>query len=507
MKKRSAHISAAMLLTVSVMTTACSSANEAGGAKPTAGKAEPPVEISITTDFTIAQPPAVDNPVWKEFEKKTNSKLNITWIAGSSYTDRMNVLLSSGDLPDLIKINDVTNPMLQQMSKQGAFWDLTPFLKDYPNLMTTPKLIWDRTKINGKNYVIPVARPVEGNSYLNIRKDWIDKLGLKVPETMDDLYKVLKAFKENAPDGKKDTYGIANSLSVIEDVFTGTNGLFNGTTARWGIKDGKLYDANLIPEMREALLYEKKLFDEGILAPDFAAMKSDQVIELFQGGRLGTNSETIEALWRWQYDQWKRDPKVDWLPLTSLSASHGPYVSQSNGYIGVLAISKKVPEAKLKKILSVIDYGASEEGGTLSLYGVKDVHYKDQDGFKVATELAPKDSVGVGSFGKIFMRFDPYMYAFAPGMPKEVFERNKKIIDARSKFSTPDPVVGLASDTRLKVGADFDKKIKDMKVQVVMGKVGIEAWDKFVNELKQDASYQKIAEETNAAYKSRLEAK
>ena len=507
MKKRSNRTTVCTILSLTVLAAGCSSVQEASGGNSGGSKAEAPVDINIVVDFTIAQPPAPDNPVLKEFEKRTNTKLNITWVSGSAYNDRLNVLLSSGDLPDLIKINDISNPLLQQMARQGAFWDLTPYLKDYPNLMTTPKPIWDRTTINGKNYVIPVARPLEGNTFMNIRKDWLDKLGLKVPETMDDFYKALKAFKENAPDGKKDTYGIANSLKVIEDVFTGTNGLFNGTSARWGIKDGKLYDANLVPEMREALLYEKKLFDEGILAPDFAAMKSDQVIELFQNGRLGTNSETIEALWRWQYDQWKRDPKVDWLPLTSLSASHGPYVPQYTGFIGVLAIPKKVPEAKMKKILSVIDYGASEEGGSLSLYGIKDIHYKEQDGFKIATEQAVKDSVGVGAFGKLFMRYDPYMYAFAPSMTKEVFERNKKIIDARSKLSVPDPSVGLVSDTRLKVGADYDKKINDMKTQVVMGKVSIEAWDKFVNDLKQDATYQKIIEETNAAYAARVAAK
>ena len=106
------------------------------------------------------------------------------------------------------------------------------------------------------------------------------------------------------------------------------------------------------------------------------------------------------------------------------------------------------------------------------------------------------------------MKYDPYMYAFAPGMPKDIFERNKKIIDAKSKISTPNP---NSSDyyrkLNNKMGADYTKKINDMKTQVVMGKSTIEAWDKLVAELKQDANYQKIIQEMNASYQERLASK
>jgi putative aldouronate transport system substrate-binding protein len=309
----------------------------------------------------------------------------------------------------------------------------------------------------------------------------------------------MKAFKEKMPDGKADTYGYTmRARDFIEYVFTNTNG-------RWKEVDGKLTDVNLDPGMKEALLYERKLYADGLIPPDYAVMKDNQYWDLATSGRAGLTAETIEALWRWTFDQWKRDPKVEWMPLTSLKANvnSAPFVPQYRGYIGVLTIPKKVPEAKVRKILSMLDYGASEEGGTLSLYGIKGVHYNEENGMKVTTDQAIKDSVGVGSFGKIFMRYDPYMYAFAPGMPKEVFERNKKIIDDRSKIAKPDVAIGLVSDTDIKMGADYKKKIDDTKTQVIMGKVGIEAWDKLVSDLKQDANYQKIIQEINAAYSAR----
>lgn len=504
--KKMINLGLVIILFVITVLTACSGSDEAvdkqpgQSAMPDSPKAEAPMEISIMSDFSIAQPPAPDNPVIKEFEKKTNTKLNISWVSYTVFNDKLNVALASGDLPDLVKITDVTNAQFQTMAKQGAFWDLTPFLQNYENLMNSPEVIWENTKINGKNYVVPIVRPLEVGG-LAIRKDWLDKLGLPIPQTTDDLYNVMKAFKENMPDGKKETYGYTmRGHGIFESIFTGSNG-------KWKAVDGKLIDVTLESEMRDSILYRKKMFDEGLIPPDFSVMKDNQYWDLATSGGAGVTNETIEALWRWTYDQWKRDPKVEWLPLVSLAASQGQFTGQGSGFIGVAAIPKKVPEEKVKKILSVLDFGASDEGGTLSLYGIEGTHYMKEDGFYVTNEQSVKDSIGVGSFGKLFMKHDPYMYAFAPGMPKEVFERNKKIIDEKSKISTPNPAVGLVSDTDVKLGADYNKKINDLKTQIIMGKSTIETWDKLVSELKQDANYQKIIQEMNAAYEARLASK
>src|SRR3954454_5876388 len=108
MKGNSKRYSLSFLLVVvmllSTILAACSNASESSSGGASGG----PVKISIMSDFTIAQPPSKDNPVLKELEKQTNTKLDITWVTGPDYLDRLNVVLSSGDLPDLIKIDDVT---------------------------------------------------------------------------------------------------------------------------------------------------------------------------------------------------------------------------------------------------------------------------------------------------------------------------------------------------------------------------------------------------------------
>ncbi|MFE5318490.1 extracellular solute-binding protein [Paenibacillus sp. NPDC056579] len=493
-----------LIATLSVMTllaTACSGGGTGSEPQPGDGKTEAPMELNIFSNFSIAQPPSPDNPVTKEFEKRTNTKLNITWVSDTVFDDKLNVLLASGDLPDMIRLPSINQAQFQTMVKQGAFWDLTPYLKDYKNLMDSPKSMWDNQKIGGKNYVVPIVRPLEGGTTFFIRKDWVEKLGLKMPTTLDELYQVMKVFKEKEPDGKKDTFGYTmRTHDQIEFIYT-------GSSSKWKEKDGGLIDITFTPEMRESILFRKKLFDEKLIPPDFSVMKNEQWVDLATSGRVGVTTETIEAMWRWTYDQWKRDPKVNWEPIVSLEAGAGPFQQQNSGFIGVFAIPKKVPEAKMRKLLSLLDYGASAEGSTLSQYGIEGVHYKNEDGFFVTNEQAVKDNLGTGSFGKLFMKHDPYMYAYAPGMPKEIFEKNKKIIDAKSKISVPIRDIGLVSETNNKLGADYNKKIADLKIQVIMGKAGIDAWDKFVADLKQDPNYQKIIQEMNAAYKERLAAK
>ena len=152
------------------------------------------------------------------------------------------------------------------------------------------------------------------------------------------------------------------------------------------------------------------------------------------------------------------------------------------------------------------EYGATDEGYTLASFGIKDVHYTEKDGIKTPTEQAKKDIVAQQAFGQIFLKYDPYLRAYRSGMPNEIYERNKKIIDERVKVSIGDPAVGLVSETNTKVGTELRKKIQDMKTKVIMGKETIEAWDAYVTQLQKDADLIKITDELNKSYQDRVAA-
>ena len=122
------------------------------------------------------------------------------------------------------------------------FWEVGPYLKDYPNLSKMNKLINKNASIDGKLYGIYREPPLSRQGIV-IRKDWLDNLGLKMPETVEDLYDIAKAFTEQDPDqnGKDDTIGLADRHDLTFGAFK-TLASYFGAPNEWGVdKNGRLY--------------------------------------------------------------------------------------------------------------------------------------------------------------------------------------------------------------------------------------------------------------------------
>lgn len=96
-----------------------------------------------------------------------------------------------------------------------------------------------------------------------INKTWLDKLGLKVPETIDELYNVLKAFKEQDPNGN----GKQDEIPFIEigNDLISPFGIADLNNNNMIIKDGKAIYFPISEEFKEGLKWENKLYAEGLL--------------------------------------------------------------------------------------------------------------------------------------------------------------------------------------------------------------------------------------------------
>ncbi|MBP1994290.1 extracellular solute-binding protein [Paenibacillus eucommiae] len=500
-----------LVLTLAMVVSGCSkSAGEptagTGVTSPSPKVSAAPTDISIMLiQFTPESLPA-DNPVLKEIEKRTNTNMKITWVPKNNFDEKVSVTLAAGDLPDMMQINSVFAPLVKQMAKQGLFWDITPYIKDYKNLSALPKDTWENSKIYGKNYGVPRVRPLDGGGGLPmLRMDWLNKLNLKMPETLDELYIVLKAFAENDPDGngKADTIPFAGEvtpesmgrLTFVEQVYNGA-----GT---WKLKNGKLVHTALEPGTRDALIWLNKAYKEKLLDPDLAIRKSTQTEELIMTGKSGATSGALNATWKYAEPLRKTVPEADIAPVTYLIGPDGKFSIKEGGFAGMFVIPKRVPEEKMKQILAFMDYGTSEEGADLANYGFEGVHYTKKDGFINSTEQATKDMVASNVLGQMFTKFAKYSRAFLTGIPKDMYDRNIKVIDERAKISVSDPAIGLESETYLKVGKDFDKKLQDLKTKIIIGKEDIAAYDAMVTKLKADTDFQKIITEMNEAYQAK----
>lgn len=463
------------------------------------------IDVRIMSHFFSPTPPGKDNPIEQKIEEATNTNLNIEWVSANNYPDRFNVVLASGDLPDLMLVPDPFSPVFQQAAKQGAFWDVGPYIDDYPNLKNhIAEIAWDLTAMEGKNYAIPRPRPSEGDSFFIVRQDWLSNLGLEEPTTSEELYEVMRAFSHDDPDGngKDDTVGFVGYIND-EDMggFGAFEGVFNGVNGEWGLQDGELVHRAFLPGTRDMLEYLAKAYEEGLIAADFASLQVSQARDMFKAGKAGVNVNKSGAL-QDVYDSLVQiDPNFEFkylLPLTNVNG----YNPKGPGFSGANAIPKSVPEEKMKRILGMIDRWMEDDVFMLHKHGIEGVHHEVVDGeIVVDTEKAIADAIG--DHNQIVYKSDPYASTVKPTMPEEVQKMYADIQDERAKNSVGNVAVGLNTEIGVTYLPELRKDAQDLKTKIILGSEPISAWDEFVEELKNDPDMQTLTEQMNEAYKNR----
>ncbi|CAG7644135.1 extracellular solute-binding protein [Paenibacillus allorhizosphaerae] len=447
-----------------------------------------------------------DNPLWNELEKRTHTDLKITWIPSTSFDDKIRMLLASRDLPDLTFVINLNMPILKDLVKEGLFWDLTPYIHEFPNLAALPDYSWENSKIFGKHYAVPRYYPVVGGEqFPMLRLDWLERMKMELPETMDDLYRVLYAFTYQDPDqnGKQDTIGFSGYFSALQFVFNA----FNETGGAWKLRDGTLHPLITEDASRDALLWIKKAYDNKIIDPNLPILKLTQMEEAVKRSEAGATSLSMGYVWKFIEELRKTNPKADILPLSFLKGPNGvPYVpTTEGGYFGAYLIPKSVPESKMKKILQFLDYGYSPEGNDLVNFGLKGIHYTERDGIKTATEQAKKDLIIIGdNLGSIWRPLGDTQVVSAIGISPEINERNKRIVEQRSKSLPPNPAVGLYPEKYYDAWASLTSSVNDVRMKVIIGQMTIEAYDEWIQKLKQDDRYKKVVAEMNEAYRRKM---
>ncbi|MDI5789544.1 extracellular solute-binding protein [Bacillus licheniformis] len=138
--------------------------------------------------------------------------------SGFNKEERINTTLASGNMPKVMTLPDLEDSAVVSALRSGMFWEIGPYFKDYPNLRNLINYI-ENISVDGKVYGIYRERPMARQGVV-IRKDWLDNLGLEMPETVDDLYKIAKAFTEQDPIKRKDdTFGLADRNDLTFGAF------------------------------------------------------------------------------------------------------------------------------------------------------------------------------------------------------------------------------------------------------------------------------------------------
>lgn len=225
-------------------------------------------------------------PVAKLLEEKTGYKVKIDSLPQDKWSEKLNLIMSSGEEYDIVtSYSDMA--LYSDYAQKGALVDLTPLIEEFgPNIKASIKPeSMEALKVNGKLYAIPTTVTYEINSSILIRTDWLDKLGLSMPTTTDELTNVLTQFKEKDPGGNGDRnvpLTIKGDQSMIDNL-VGAFGIAN----TWNDVDGTLTPRVMDPAYKDYVAYVGSLYDQGLIDREFVANKDATAKEKFASGVAG----------------------------------------------------------------------------------------------------------------------------------------------------------------------------------------------------------------------------
>ena len=522
-------ITASLLLTASIL-GACSDEEGAANKDETATKVNstdmPIVTEKIEVEGFAAKFFASQDwnnlKLWEEYEKMTNIDVEWETVQIEGLAEKKNLKLAAGDYPELFFASAFSKTDLLKYGQQGVFIPLNDYIDNYaPNfkkiLEEYPSVKQGVTMADGNIYGFPTFYDPNFESLRAgtpwIRKDWLDKLGLEEPETTDELYSVLKAFKEQDPSslvlfdsGDEITgYGINQFTAYLR----GTFGLNKQGSMNLNLdfKEGT-EEFRFIPttdEYKEMLIFLNKLYKDGLINQDVFTTEPQVFAAEASKGNFGMLDEVDPA------ELFKLDGYVG-VPVLEGPNGERAYNTVSNGLgnLGMFVLTDKAknPEAMVRWM----DYFYGEEGSKMFFMGFEGVTYEEDDAgnFKYLDTITNNPN-GL-NMDQAISEYLTWPGGYYPGMVRQKFFQgaegkensilnSEKVSPYRIKDEDILPGLNYTVEESEQVSAimtDVQTYIDEMTAAFVTGKQDFSEWDDYKKTIEKMGlqDYLKIAQET-----------
>lgn len=512
MKKR-VLLAAALTAAMTTSLAGCSSSSENSQPAPTqaaSGETSAPADaqpasldtITMMVNYKATEAPADDNPIIVGIEEHTGVDVDINWVPQDAYSEKVNTLMASKQLPMISVIREVKSSGVVNAARAGMFWDVAPYIDQFENLSKIDPIIWKNVQTDGKQFMIPRIRQTARQGVM-LRTDWLENLGMEMPTTIDELHNVLYAFTYNDPDGNgvDDTIGLTMSDSDLKKAAT-QFAVYSGGINEWSAnEDGTFTSQYETQEYTDSLTMFRTWFEEGLINKDFPVNKDEltNFTNGYAGAMIMGNIEDASSRLT-NLNAINPEATIDVLQILTKEPGGEERLMGYQGFNGAMVIptTSVKTEEELLAVLSFLDKLGDPEICDMFNYGIEGESYTLADGGISQNE--EQQLVYASRYNQI-RQMTPF-YTFQNLVPTEQTEIAKhvtKLMTENEAKTIPNPAVPFISDTDVNSGGELTVFIEDAATNYVIGETSLEEYQKAVSDWLDNGARQ-IGEEYAAQY-------
>ena len=463
-----------------------------------------PLELTIHFHWRRSKGYIEDWPVEKAACAATNVCLidETTGKNASNSNEAMNLLLAKGDLPDIVGGERIRQP-INEFGPQGAFVPLNGLIDEHaPNIKAWfeehPGLQQAISAWDGNMYYIPYLPDGKYARAWFIRQDWLDKLGLEQPNTIEELEQVLIAFRDQDPNGN----GLKDEIPYFNRTWEETLRPINFWDARTSgsdtyhdfmVVDGKIQHPYAVDSFREGLKNLARWYEEGLIDPEIYTRGSSSRDYLLSENLGGFTHDWFASTSGYNVslkDKVEGFNFIPFLPPKSVSGvrmqEHRRIPIKPDGW--AISYNNEHPVETIK----YFDFWFSVEGALLANFGIEGEHYTMVDGEPVYTEAILGSGRAVNSqmyeIGAQAFRGYPQDYRYEWQWTRESARKGIELYDTEDLLI--DQFLGVAF--KKEEQEVYDKYWPNLRTYMlertqawVLGNGDIEAeWDDYIAQLE-----------------------
>ena len=426
-----------------------------------------------------------DNLFDRYLDETLNTKVNWIQVASADFDQKLSVVLSSGDLPDVIRAGG--SAQVSALLDQGAIIELDGLLERYGADIMAKYEKWNgmmnvRNANDGHIYGVYGVEGIESANCIAVRQDWLDRLGLAMPVTLDEWMTAWYAFKENKLGGDQ-TYPIGNVIDPIFDCF----GIKYTRDYRYVVlEDGSLVNRYEHEHYLEALELLARLYADGIINPYVFTQSGADLDTMVYNGYIGMMDHTGQKIGQEYNVEMEKTIEGAWFtPTAPIKGPYGDQTVRGRGGVGnacaVITVQAQNPE----NIMKYLNWLYSEEGVVVTNFGIEGETFDRVDGKPVLraewcnyTEKLWPNGIGCVYKGAFDWSNDQFVQVMFGGKAKE--ELSRYDLSAYQAYMEVNqgylhtPYVQFTTATEVEKGADLWEQLKNAERQAIVGEITIE---------------------------------